>query len=77
VAAYTSYLQNFGSGAHVSEASQRIVAVNERARKDADEKAWADAEKTGRPTPRAESGGALQRHDRTNRPVSVGVKQSS
>src|SRR5262249_41179548 len=34
VAAYTSYLQNFGSGAHVSEASQRIVAVNERARKD-------------------------------------------
>jgi hypothetical protein len=47
VAAYTSYLQNFGSGAHVSEASQRIVAVNERARKDADEKAWADAEKTG------------------------------
>src|SRR5499427_8919553 len=26
VAAYTAYLQNFGSGAHVSEASQRIVA---------------------------------------------------
>src|SRR5258705_12970304 len=47
VAAYTAYLQNFGSGAHVSEASQRIVALNEQARKDADEKAWADAEKAG------------------------------
>jgi len=45
VAAYTAYLQNFGSGAHVSEASQRIVVLNEKARKDADEKAWADAEK--------------------------------
>jgi hypothetical protein len=45
VAAYTAYLQNFGSGAHVSEASQRIVALNETARKAADEKAWADAEK--------------------------------
>jgi hypothetical protein len=47
VAAYTGYLQNFGSGAHVSEASQRIVALNETARKAADEKAWADAEKAG------------------------------
>jgi hypothetical protein len=47
VAAYTAYLQNFGSGAHVSEASQRIVALNEQARKAADEKAWADAEKAG------------------------------
>jgi len=47
VAAYTAYLQNFGSGAHVSEASQRIVALNEAARKAADEKAWADAEKAG------------------------------
>src|SRR6266566_3540521 len=47
VAAYTSYLQNFGSGAHVAEASQRIVSLNEQARKDADEKAWAEAEKTG------------------------------
>ncbi len=47
VAAYTTYLQNFGSGAHVSEASQRIVALNEQARKAADEKAWADAEKAG------------------------------
>src|SRR5262249_3115605 len=28
VAAYTAYLQNFGSGTHVSEASQRIVALN-------------------------------------------------
>src|SRR5262249_54168654 len=46
-AAYTAYLQNFGSGTHVSEASQRIVALNEAARKAADEKAWADAEKTG------------------------------
>src|SRR5262249_9098381 len=27
-AAYTAYLQNFGSGAHVSEASQRIVTLN-------------------------------------------------
>src|SRR6266566_1668655 len=47
VAAYTGYLQNFGSGAHVSEASQRIVALNEQARKAADEKAWADADKAG------------------------------
>jgi hypothetical protein len=47
VAAYTGYLQNFGSGAHVAEASQRIVALNEQARKAADEKAWADAEKAG------------------------------
>src|SRR5207253_1833168 len=46
-AAYTAYLQNFGSGTHVSEASQRIVALNEAARKAADEKAWADAEKAG------------------------------
>src|SRR5262245_12190269 len=47
VAGYTAYLQNFGSGAHVSEASQRIVALNEAPRKAADEKAWADAEKAG------------------------------
>src|SRR5262249_14203129 len=47
VAAYTAYLQNFGAGAHVSEASQRIVALNEQARKAAEEKAWADAEKAG------------------------------
>ena len=47
VAAYTAYLQNFGSGTHVSEASQRIVALNDAARKAADEKAWADAEKAG------------------------------
>src|SRR6266568_258646 len=50
VAAYTTYLQNFGSGAHVSEASQRIVALNEQARKAADEKAWADAQKAGTAT---------------------------
>jgi hypothetical protein len=47
VAAYLAYLQNFGSGTHVSEASQRIVALNEAARKAADEKAWADAETAG------------------------------
>ncbi|MBV8321262.1 MAG: hypothetical protein JO049_11380, partial [Hyphomicrobiales bacterium] len=35
------------AGAHVSEASQRIVALNETVRKAADEKAWADAEKAG------------------------------
>src|SRR5258706_10363002 len=35
-AAYTAYLQNFGSGAHVSEASKRIAALNEKARKEAD-----------------------------------------
>src|SRR6266478_5529088 len=46
-AAYTAYLQNSGASAHVSEASQRIVALNEAARKAADEKAWADAEKAG------------------------------
>src|SRR5438309_7411066 len=44
-AAYTAYLQNFGSGTHVSEASQRIVALNATARKAAVTKAWADAEK--------------------------------
>jgi hypothetical protein len=47
VAAYTAYLQNFGSGAHVAEARQRLAALDEQARKEADEKAWADAEKTG------------------------------
>src|SRR6516225_6970630 len=47
VAAYTAYLQNFGSGTHVSEASQRIVALNDADHKAADEKAWADAEKAG------------------------------
>src|SRR3989454_297361 len=46
-AAYTAYVQNFGAGAHVPEASQRIVALNEATRKAADEKAWADAEKAG------------------------------
>jgi hypothetical protein len=47
VAAFTTYLQNFGSGAHVAEASRRIVALIEQARKEADDKAWADAEKIG------------------------------
>jgi hypothetical protein len=41
VAGYTAYLKSFV--AHVSEASQRIVALIEAA----DEKAWADAEKVG------------------------------
>src|SRR6266568_2349384 len=50
VAAYTTYLQNFGSGAHVSEASQRLAALDEQARKEADEKAWADAQKAGTAT---------------------------
>ena len=45
VAAFTSYLQNFPSGAHAAEAGGRIVALTEQARKDADDKAWADAEK--------------------------------
>jgi hypothetical protein len=39
----SSAVGRFGSGAHVSEASQRVVALNETARKAADEKAWADA----------------------------------
>ena len=43
--AYTAYLQNFGAGAHVAEARQRLAALDEQARKDADDKAWADAEK--------------------------------
>src|SRR2546430_10521035 len=41
-AAYTAYLQNFGSGTPVSESIQRIVALNEKARKAPVEKAWAD-----------------------------------
>ena len=47
VAAFTSYLQNFPSGAHTAEASRHIVALMEQAKKDADDKAWADAEKIG------------------------------
>ena len=35
------------SGAHVAEARQRLAALDEQARKDADDKAWADAEKAG------------------------------
>ena len=41
------YLQNFGSGAHVAEARQRVAALEEQARKEADEKAWAEASRTG------------------------------
>src|SRR6266540_1707883 len=47
VAAYTGYLQNFGSGAHVAEARERIAALDEQVRKEADEKAWAEAVRTG------------------------------
>src|SRR5438105_4307351 len=36
-----------GSGAHVAEARQRLAAFDEQSRKEADEKAWADAEKAG------------------------------
>src|SRR5215831_12629169 len=46
-AAFTTYTQNFSSGAHVAEARQRLAALDEQVRKDADEKAWADAEKAG------------------------------
>jgi hypothetical protein len=46
-AAFNTYLQNFGSGAHVADARQRIAALDEQARKDADEKAWTDAERAG------------------------------
>jgi hypothetical protein len=46
-AAITAYTQNFSSGAHVAEARQRLAALDEQARKEADEKAWADAEKAG------------------------------
>jgi hypothetical protein len=46
-AAITAYTQNFSSGAHVAEARQRLAALDEQARKEADEKAWADAQRTG------------------------------
>jgi hypothetical protein len=45
--AFNTYMQNYGSGAHVAEARQRIAALDEQARKDADEKAWTDAERAG------------------------------
>src|SRR6266481_5970486 len=43
-AAYTAYLQNFGSGTHVAEARQRVAELS---RKEADDKAWADAVRAG------------------------------
>src|SRR5215472_5343161 len=43
-AAYTAYIQNFGGGAHVAEARQR---VGELSRKEADDKAWAGAVRAG------------------------------
>jgi hypothetical protein len=46
-AAFTAYTQNFSSGAHVAEARQRIAALDEQTRKEADEKAWADAVRAG------------------------------
>jgi molybdopterin synthase catalytic subunit len=49
-AAITAYTQNFSSGAHVAEARQRLAALDEQARKEADEKVWADAEKAGTAT---------------------------
>jgi len=45
--AFNTYLQNFGAGMHAAEARQRIAALDEQARKDADEKAWTDAVGTG------------------------------
>src|SRR5262249_23624478 len=44
-AAYTAYIQNFGSGAHV--ARQRVAALDEQTRKEADANAEADAKKAG------------------------------
>src|SRR5215510_13446952 len=43
-AAYTAYVQNFGGGAHVAEARQRVTELS---RKEADDKAWADAVRAG------------------------------
>jgi len=40
-------MQNFSSGAHVAEARERVAALEEQTRKEADEKAWADAQRTG------------------------------
>jgi hypothetical protein len=39
-----AYIQNFGGGAHVAQARQRVT---EQTRKEADEKAWADATRAG------------------------------
>ena len=49
-AAFTGYIQKFGSGAHVAEARQRVAALEDQARKEEDEKAWADALRTGTPS---------------------------
>ncbi len=46
-AAFNGYIQNFSSGAHVAEARQRAATLEAKARKDADDKAWADAQKAG------------------------------
>jgi hypothetical protein len=46
-AAFTGYVQKFGSGAHAAEARQRLAALDEQARKEADENAWADAQRAG------------------------------
>src|SRR6266540_744991 len=43
-AGYMAYIQNFGGGAHVAEARQRVTELS---RKEADEKAWADAVRAG------------------------------
>jgi hypothetical protein len=46
-AAFNTYLQSYGSGAHAAEARQRVAAFDAQARKDADEKAWTDALRGG------------------------------
>jgi hypothetical protein len=46
-AAFNAYIQNFGSGAHVAEARERIAALDEQTRKEAEEKAWTEAVRTG------------------------------
>jgi hypothetical protein len=43
-AAYMAYIQNFGGGAHVAQARQRVTELS---RKESDEKAWADAVRAG------------------------------
>jgi hypothetical protein len=46
-AALNNYISSFASGTHVAEARQRIAAIDEQARKEADEKAWTEAVNAG------------------------------
>ena len=46
-AQYNAYLQNFGTGAHAAEARQRLAVLEAQTRKEADEKAWAEAVRSG------------------------------